>query len=308
MGSTDTKEEYTLMDQALPEAKQEAPEAEGEGFDGFDYCDRVIFRTESIGGVTVGMDAEELEQLLGAPETTSNTGPMAFPDGSLRVSWFYRLGSSDSYELVLSMAKTGDGWFVNEIRLSGGDLTLASGIGIGSEAWRIGKAYDDVTVEQFTGMEDDVTVTDDCYTVGGGLRITARDGLVRHIALGPWLQDPPEEAWETEESSLLDDLSAETVIIRTADGTEVTAVDKAAKGICTVMTVSEPEEVKMVKTTPELWLDFGNGTVAAVYGHDDTASVYITDTDGELLLCMEGRFLGLDSAVAQALKDPNAAW
>ena len=54
----------------------------------------------------------------------------------------------------------------------------------------------------------------------------------------------------------------------------VLAIDKAAKGISIILTISEPEPVTETPESPlDRWLDLGNGTAIALLG-DDIASIY----------------------------------
>lgn len=91
-------------------------------------------------------------------------------------------------------------------------------------------------------------------------------------------------------------------------------IDKAAKHICITMTISDPEEAFKEKDGVSRWIDFGNGTAAELRG-DDIASIYTytgdvfdpEKTDG-LTWHLEGRYTGLDAAVAQSLANPTETW
>ena len=115
---------------------------------------------------------------------------------------------------------------------------------------------------------------------------------------------------------MLESLSVPEITIYTWSGKvweTTTVTNKAAKGICTVLTISEPDVPTAEKTQVSQWMDFGNGTAVELYG-DDHASIYTySDTfdpervDG-MTWRLSGQFPMLDQYVAEALADPDAAW
>lgn len=280
------------------------------------YSDAAILQTETIGGLAIGMTEQEITAILGNPKAVSNV-EMECPDGSRRNSWFYKTGTNPdvNVDTQLVLANTGDGWFLNEIMLhSGSSLTLSTGIGCGSWIDEVEAAYPDAAHSRETAVENDQIIDFDCYQVDGGLFITVKNG-VSSINLGPWLQYPPEEAWDIEPEPLPYDLTSEEITIYAFMKVweSVTAVDKAAKGISTVLTISEPEATETPESTPMLWLDFGNGTAAVLWG-DDTATVYtyegtfdIQNTKA-LVFQLTGRFPGLDDYVQRAWENPQLTW
>jgi len=280
------------------------------------YNQSAILQTETIGGLAIGMTEQEITAILGNPKAVSNV-EMECPDGSRRNSWFYKTGTNPdvNVDTELVLANTGDGWFLNEIMLhSGSSLTLSTGIGCGSWIDQVEAAYPDAVHSRETAVENDQTIDFDCYQVDGGLFITVKNG-VSSINLGPWLQYPPEESWDIEPEPLPYDLTSEEITIYTFIKVweSVTAVDKAAKGISTVLTISEPEPTETPESTPMLWLDFGNGTAAVLWG-DDTATVYtyegtfdIQNTKA-LVFQLTGRFPGLDDYVQRAWDNPQLTW
>ena len=278
------------------------------------YGKAEILKTESIGGMYLGMSTAT----LGEPDAISNSGPVTYPDGSTRISWFYDSGTAPdgSYDLTLSLADTGDGWFLNEIFLRGdSDLTLSTGIGIGSTAAEIEAAYPSAVRVQEEAIENDQVLHYNIYTIDEGLTIQTSDDICSSIVLGPWLQTPAEEFWETE--PLPYDLTSNEITIYQWNGgvwEATTVIDRAAKGICTVLTISEPEEAYGEKEGVSAWMDFGNGTAVELLG-GDRASIWTYEsdtfdpdkTDG-LTWHFGGIFLDLDDYVAQALENPTETW
>lgn len=282
-----------------------------------EYSEAAILQTETIGGLSLGMTEQEILDILSEPDAVSNV-EMEAPDGTTHKSWFYKTGTNPDVntDTQLGLATTGDGWFLNEILLhTGSALTLSTGIGCGSWIDQVEAAYPDAEHTQKTAVENDLTIVYDVYQVDDGLTITVRNG-VSSIVLGPWLQMPPEEAWDTEPEPLPYDLTSGEITIYSFFKVweSVTAVDRAAKGISTVLTISEAEPVaETPESTPVLWLDFGNGTAAALLG-DDVAAIY-TYPDGfdvqnrdNLTHHLTGRFPGLDDSVQRAWDNPTLTW
>ena len=282
---------------------------------GFVFSDAAILQTETVGGLKPGMTEQEFSAIMGQPDSTGNVS-METPDGAVHFNWFYDTGAEQNYDTVLELADIGDGWFLNVISLSGDStLTLSTGIGIGSTDEEVAAAYPLAVQTEEGVIKNDRTINIRLYAVEDGLSITTEDGVCTHIGLGPWLQMPPEEAWETEPLPY-DLYSNEITIYQWIDGQWHTTkvIDRAAKGICTVLTISEPETPAGEKTGVSAWMDFGNGTAVELQGNDRAAVwTYSADdfepnkTDG-LTYQMGGVFLDLDEYVEKALADPDAGW
>lgn len=183
-------------------------------------------------------------------------------------------------------------------------LTLPNGLGIGSPAQDIEAAYP-------TAMPLDGEYTLDN---GDGQTLTFRvtDERVSEILL------------QAHGDCLLEALTVpELTIITSSDGGQtwerVTVRDKAAKRICTTLTISEPEPLTAdVKPTAQIWIDFGNGAGLWMDGEYDYASVFSftgetlnpmqTDGEGFAWDISAGVFVGLYDAVTRALSDPNGTW
>ena len=78
----------------------------------------------------------------------------------------------------------------------------------------------------------------------------------------------------------------------------------------TVLTIMEPEPAENPGEAPGWWLDFGNGTYLAVYGHDDLATVYTGDALDPAAMTeqLTGIYLDLDATLAGALENPTETW
>ena len=205
----------------------------------------------------------------------------------------------------------GGGWFLNEIYLTERGYTLSSGIGVGSTAKEVEAAYPGIL-----GMEDLIWDFVDATNEDlNGLYLTIIDGAVSYVALGPWVLD---FTVRNTEPSLLDRLTSNEITIYTWNTTAqswdaVTAINRAAKGISTVLTISEPEPTEPPEGAPVLWLDFGNGTAATLWG-DDTATIYTYEGTFDiqnpkaLTHHLTGRFPGLDDYVQRAWDNPALTW
>lgn len=283
---------------------------------GFVFSDAEILQTETIGGLKLGMTEQDFSAIIGKPDNTSNVS-MESPDGAVHFNWFYKTGAAQNYDAVLALAEIGDGWFLNEISLSGDStLALSTGVGIGSTEEDIAVAYPHAVQTEEVVVENDQSISRFVYSVEDGLTITTENGVCTYIRLGPWLQMPPEEAWDTEsEPQPYDLVSNEITIYQWADQqwNTTTVIDRAAKGISTVLTISEPEVSAGEKVGVSAWMDFGNGTAVELQGNDRAAVWTYEDefdpdrTDG-LTYQLGGVFLDLDDYVERALADPDAGW
>ena len=83
-----------MMDAAAndAEAPAEAEEAEDAAVTTDTPADSVEMWT--IGPLTLGMTGDEIQEILGAPDLESNSGPVEYEDGSLRVCWFYQIDNA----------------------------------------------------------------------------------------------------------------------------------------------------------------------------------------------------------------------
>ena len=108
--------------------------------------------------------------------------------------------------------------------------------------------------------------------------------------------------------------NALTVYTPTAEGWQTTeVVERAAKRVCTVLTICEPEPAETHEDALTAWLDLGNGTVVGLYSAD-YAVVYTCEGDFDpddtaaLTPHIEGIFYDLDATLAAALENPTETW
>ncbi len=108
--------------------------------------------------------------------------------------------------------------------------------------------------------------------------------------------------------------NAIAVYTPTAEGWQTTeVVERAAKRVCTVLTICEPEPAETHWDTLTAWLDLGNGTVVGLYSAD-YAVVYTCEGDFDpddtaaLTPHIEGIFYDLDATLAAALENPTETW
>ena len=121
---------------------------------------------------------------------------------------------------------------------------------------------------------------------------------------------------EDHRNPMLEALSAERLTIHQWNGTQwqsTTVIDKAAKGISTVLTISEPEEATGIISISPTWIDFGNGTVVELFGEDRAAiwtyeGVFDPVCAPIMTWHLTGVFQDLDEYVARALANPTETW
>ena len=155
--------------------------------------------TWTIGPLTLGMTGDEIQDILGAPDLESNSGPLEETDGSLRVCWFYKIDNAPGqlYSVKLDLADFGDGWRLDEVTVwPNVEWKTAEGIGIGSTEDEVRAAYPDAETKDSTLVQDDVEIPRTFFTIGEGrtkLRIMVRDGKVANLNLGTFFEEPPFE-------------------------------------------------------------------------------------------------------------------
>lgn len=253
---------------------------------------------ESIGGLTLGMTEQEVEDVLGSDYDSS---PVTELRADIRtVTWRYE-GTE------LQLADTGDGWFLNEIvLLESSPLTLSTGIGMDATEAEIREAYPDViqTTQDTDPYGEGVAETYLSYgDVVSGLHFFMDGETLYRMELGPleWVPDP---LWQS--------MVSVKIAAHGADGSLVILKEKAAKTVSTVLTVSDPELAENPGESPQWWLDFGNDVFVAVYGHDDLATVYTGQYLDKTLATMTeewtGVYLDLDSTLQSALENPTETW
>lgn len=236
-------------------------------------------KKETFGELQLGMTMTEVTDLLGAPVTTDD-----------EICWNYE-------SLIITFHPFSER--VSEIQaLPGCSLVLDSGIGLGS-------TIEDVIFTYPLAFETDEEPDGDRWfyidDLEFGLQIRIRNGTVDEII------------WEDYSDPMLDALTVNELTLYAADGREVRAIDKAAKRICTIMTISVPEEAPSPEGSPIGWIDFGNGTAVYLYDKDYAAIFRYEGTFAPKTLqnstpYLDGIFLGIEDAFAQALKNPTETW
>ena len=181
-----------VMDAAeAPAETEDAKPAEGTPADSVEMW--------TIGPLTLGMTGDEIQDILGAPDLESNSGPVEETDGSLRVCWFYKIDNAPGqlYSVKLDLADFGDGWRLDEVMIwPNVGWKTAEGIGIGSTEDEVRAAYPDAERKDSTLVQDDVEIPRTFFTIGEGrtkLRIMVRDGKVAYLNLGTFFEEPPFE-------------------------------------------------------------------------------------------------------------------
>ena len=155
--------------------------------------------TWTLGPLTLGMTGDEIQDILGAPDLESNSGPVEYEDGSLRVCWFYQIDNAPGqlYSVKLDLADFGDGWRLDEVTVwPNVEWKTAEGIGIGSTEDEVRAAYPDAETKDSTLVQDDVEIPRTFFTIGEGrtkLWIMVRDGKVAYLDLGTFFEEPPFE-------------------------------------------------------------------------------------------------------------------
>ena len=252
----------------------ESPELEGSSYD------------LSLGGVELGMTQQEVQVLLGKPSSMVD-------DGGYN-EWKYDSLTITFHDFNQTV------WMMQAQESC--QLKLPTGIGIGSSEDAVKEAYPDAMLGTSTPPEEGMP---DTYYHLDGLTIGLSGGNVCEIRLYR-TTDPMLDALTVNEITIYQWIDKQWQT--------TTVIDKAAKYICTVLTISEPEEATGEKDGVSMWMDFGNGTAVELLGGDRasvwtyTGDTFDPDKTDGLTYQIGGVFTGLDEYVAQALADPTATW
>ena len=265
------------------------PEASG-GWEDSDPIAARILSTE-IGGLRLGMKREDVQAMLGEPDSVSNTGEIQREDGVWEVCWFYNTsGSADvQYDLRLRFTNTGmrdgSGSVLSEVWTQNPcDWTLDTGIDIGSPQEAVEAAYPDAVWTHETMIENDQEIPYDLYELTSGdlfMLIRVEAGEVSHISFGGlnayhfWDKNEPTPA-DPYTFTPYDTLSGGTVTAysRTESGWEKQVLtEKRAKHLVTALNIMDPEP-SAVQGEPVIWLEFESGGVAALYDESGAGAIY----------------------------------
>ena len=243
-----------------------------------------ILATE-LGGLRLGMTAQEVGSLLDGPDSFSNSGDVERVDGLQEICWFYNTsGSADVlYDAALRLVgddlRDGADAVVSSIWISSPcTWTLDTGIGIGSPQEAVDAAYPDALFEP--GDTEDSWV----YSYFAGdlyLGITVEDGAVSFISLGGLNaehfrdEDEPAPA-DPYTFTPYDTLSGGTVTAysRTDGGWDMQVLtEKRAKLLVIAFNIMDPEPGG-TEGEPVIWLEFESGGVAALYDESGAGAIY----------------------------------
>lgn len=266
-----------------------SPEADGGWEDSDSVAARIL--TTELGGLRLGMKREDVQAMLGEPDSVSNTGEIQREDGVWEVCWFYNTsGSADvQYDLRLRFTNTGmrdgSGSVLSEVwTQSPCDWTLDTGIGIGSPQEAVEAAYPDAVWTHETMIENDQEIPYDLYELTSGdlfMLIRVEAGEVSHISFGGlnaehfWDEDEPAPT-DSYTFTPYDTLSGGTVTAysRTESGWEIQVLtEKRAKRLVTAFNIMDPEP-SAVQGEPVIWLEFESGGVAALYDESGAGAIY----------------------------------
>ena len=273
-------------EEAAPaEETVEAPaEAEADMDYGQDALeDRITSMT--LGDLSLGMPESEVRALLGDPVEITEPGG-ADEIGVTRTGWMYKLGENPEvlYDLTVTLGDDGGGYrnVVDRITAGrGSGLSLDGGLSVGDSEDRIGDldlpfaVSDDVEyVADENGGERENHLATYTLTAGGRfLSITAEEGVVTWIELGGWFPEFDLDPWA--ETALPYDLSGDPLTIYFLEGQNwqaETRTGREAKYLCTLLNI---EELRAgTPGEPVCVIDFGNGTLAELYGPGDGGAIY----------------------------------
>ena len=274
---------------AADEATGSRGESDGTRYDSDPTAARIL--SAELGGLRLGMERENVQAMLGEPDSVSNAGETQREDGVWEVCWFYNTsGSADvQYDLRLRFTNTGmrdgSGSVLSEVwTQSPCDWTLDTGIGIGSPQEAVEAAYPDAVWTHETMIENDQEIPYDLYELTSGdlfmlLRVEA--GEVSHISFGGlnaehFLDEDEPAPADPYTFTPYETLSGGTVTAytRTETGWEKQILTgRQAKTVVTALNIMDPEPSD-VQGTPVLWLEFESGGAAAFYTEDGAGAIY----------------------------------
>lgn len=286
---TPTMEAPAEDKEAADEATGSRGESSGSWYDSDPTAARIL--SAELGGLRLGMKREDVQAMLGEPDSVSNTGEIQREDGVWEVCWFYNTsGSADvQYDLRLRFTNTGmrdgSGSVLSEVwTQSPCDWALDTGIGIGSPQEAVEAAYPDAVWTHETMIENDQEIPYDLYALTSGdlfMLIRVEAGEVSHISFGGlnaehFLDEDEPAPTDPYTFTPYDTLSGGTVTAysRTESGWEIQVLtEKQAKRLVTAFNIMDPEPGG-TQGEPVIWLAFESGGVAALYDESGAGAIY----------------------------------
>ena len=286
---TPTMEAPAEDKEAADEATGSRGESSGSWYDSDPTAARIL--SAELGGLRLGMKREDVQAMLGEPDSVSNTGEIQREDGVWEVCWFYNTsGSADvQYDLRLRFTNTGmrdgSGSVLSEVwTQSPCDWALDTGIGIGSPQEAVEAAYPDAVWTHETMIENDQEIPYDLYALTSGdlfMLIRVEAGEVSHISFGGlnaehFLDEDEPAPADPYTFTPYDTLSGGTVTAysRTESGWEKQVLtEKRAKRLVTAFNIMDPEPGG-TQGEPVIWLAFESGGVAALYDESGAGAIY----------------------------------
>ena len=289
---TPTMEAPAEDKEAADEATGSRGESDGSWYDSDPTAARIL--SAELGGLRLGMKREDVQAMLGEPDSVSNTGEIQREDGVWEVCWFYNTsGSADVlYDLRLRFTNTGmrdgSGSVLSEVwTQSPCDWTLDTGIDIGSPQEAVEAAYPDAVWTHETMIENDQEIPYDLYELTSGdlfMLIRVEAGEVSHISFGGlnaehFLDEDEPAPTAPYTFTPYDTLSGGTVTAytRTESGWEIQVLtEKQAKRLVTAFNIMDPEPGN-TQGEPVIWLEFESGGVAALYDESGAGAIYLLE-------------------------------
>ena len=289
---TPTMEAPAEDKEAADEATGSRGESDGSWYDSDPTAARIL--SAELGGLRLGMKREDVQAMLGEPDSVSNTGEIQREDGVWEVCWFYNTsGSADvQYDLRLRFTNTGmrdgSGSVLSEVwTQSPCDWTLDTGIDIGSPQEAVEAAYPDAVWTHETMIENDQEIPYDLYELTSGdlfMLIRVETGEVSHISFGGlnaehFLDEDEPAPADPYTFTPYDTLSGGTVTAytRTESGWEKQILtEKRAKLLVIALNIMDPEPGD-VQGEAVIWLEFESGGVAALYDESGAGAIYLLE-------------------------------
>lgn len=289
---TPTMEAPAEDKEAADEATGSRGESDGSWYDSDPTAARIL--SAELGGLRLGMKREDVQAMLGEPDSVSNTGEIQREDGVWEVCWFYNTsGSADvQYDLRLRFTNTGmrdgSGSVLSEVwTQSPCDWTLDTGIDIGSPQEAVEAAYPDAVWTHETMIENDQEIPYDLYELTSGdlfMLIRVEAGEVSHISFGGlnaehFLDEDEPAPTAPYTFTPYDTLSGGTVTAytRTESGWEKQILtEKRAKLLVIALNIMDPEPGD-VQGEAVIWLEFESGGVAALYDESGAGAIYLLE-------------------------------